>query len=166
MLEFSIPVKVFLFSGEKVMTLNKSAQPVARLARRAAFTLMEMLVVVAIIVVLAGVGGSVLLGQLEKSKVDAARLQADVIGKAVQAYAIHHSGPPAQLSDLLTKDADGNGPYIERQDALLDPWGRPYQYDPNGANNARVGAVVTIPDVFCVPPSGGMPVGNWKEPKR
>ena len=127
---------------------------------------MEMLVVVAIIVVLAGVGGSFLLGRLEESKVSAAHMQADVIGKGVQQYFVDHSAYPPDLQTLLQKDADGHGPYLERMDALLDPWGRPYQYDPNGSNNARVGAVVPIPDVFCMPPGGVMVVGNWKEPKH
>ncbi len=41
--------------------------------KRAAFTLMEMLVVVAIIVALAGIGGFFLLGALEDAKVDVRR---------------------------------------------------------------------------------------------
>jgi general secretion pathway protein G len=134
--------------------------------RRLAFTLMEMLVVVAIIVVLAGVGGAYLLGRLEESKIGAAQAQARVIGEAVRHFYLDNSVWPNSLQDLLQKNADGKGPYLEKADALLDPWGRPYQYDQTGQNNARVGAVVPIPDVFTVPPNGNMPVGNWKEPKH
>jgi general secretion pathway protein G len=148
------------------MTLKNPTERLDRILRRTAFTLMEMLVVVAIIVVLAGVGGSYLLGRLEESKISAAQMQAKVVGEAVRVYSLNNGGPPGDLTVLLQKDAEGRGPYLERTDAILDPWGRQFQYDPSGANNARVGAVVTIPDVFCIPPGGTMPVGNWKEPKR
>lgn len=132
---------------------------------RAAFTLMEMLVVVAIIVVLAGVGGAYLIGQLNESKVSAAQIKAREISQAIEIYYVDHSAYPPSLEVLLQKDADGKGPYLKTVDALKDPWDREYQYDPNGQNNARVGATVPIPDVFCVTPDGRT-VGNWKEPKR
>jgi general secretion pathway protein G len=150
------------------MILKNRVKTVERLPRRAAFTLMEMLVVVAIIVVLAGVGGAFLLGRLEESKVSAARMQAEVIGKAVREYNLNNGVYPPDLNTLLGKDAEGKGPYLETPDALLDPWGRPYQYDQSGANHTRVGATVQIPDVYCMPPNStdGKPVGNWKEPKR
>jgi general secretion pathway protein G len=149
------------------MILKNRIKTVERLPRRAAFTLMEMLVVVAIIVVLAGVGGAYLLGRLEESKISAARMQAEVIGKAVREYNINNGVYPPDLQTLLQKDAEGKGPYIETPDALLDPWGRAYQYEQAGSNHQRIGSTVQIPDVFCIPPGGdGRPVGNWKEPKR
>ena len=148
------------------MTLKKRSEPINNLLRRAAFTLMEMLVVVAIIVVLAGVGGAYLIGQLEQSKISAAKAQAVVIANTIDAYKIDHSAYPGDLSVLLQKDADGFGPYLKTEDALKDPWGQRYQYDPNGSNNSRVGAVVQIPDVYCMPPGGTMVGGNWKEPKH
>ena len=148
------------------MILKNCTKATQRRPRRAAFTLMEMLVVVAIIVVLAGIGGAYFMGRLEESRVNAAKLQAEVLSKAVQQYKVDHNEFPTDLSLLLQKDADGHGPYLERADALLDPWGRQYQYDINGSNNTRVGAVVQIPDVFTMPPGGTMMVGNWKEPKH
>ena len=57
----------------------KMRSPSQRAARRVAFTLMEMLVVVAIIVVLAGIGGAYLMGQLERVKVNSATAQAKVL---------------------------------------------------------------------------------------
>src|SRR5437879_7398526 len=145
MVEFLVFEHDPFFNGAKVMILKSQSKLVDSLPRRAAFTLMEMLVVVAIIVVLAGVGGAYLIGQLNESKVSSAMMQAEVLGKAARIYQTDHSVLPASLDVLLQKDADGKGPYLERADALLDPWGRPFQYDPSGTNNTRVGAVVPIP---------------------
>ena len=55
------------------MTLHTK---LARQANRRAFTLMEMLIVVAIIVILAGVGTFYILPQFNKAKEDTARIRA------------------------------------------------------------------------------------------
>jgi general secretion pathway protein G len=146
------------------MTLKNRTEPAPSLLRRAAFTLMEMLVVVAIIVVLAGVGGAYLIGQLNESKISAAKAQARVIGQQIEVYTVDHNGNlPPSLDVLLQKDQDGKGPYLKTVDALKDPYGNVYQYDPSGPRNAAAGAVVVIPDVFCTIPDGsGRVVGNFK----
>jgi hypothetical protein len=60
------------------------------------------------------------------------------------------------LSDLLVKDQFG-GPYLENADAIIDPWGQPYQYNPQGTNNNG-----TKPDIWTVAPNGdGKQIGNW-----
>src|SRR2546421_578052 len=101
-------------------------------SRRAAFTLMEMLVVVAIIVALAGIGGYFLIGQLGQSQRDAAQLQCKgPLTNAVKTYDPRHHTWPRSLRQLLRADAKGP-PILEDQDALIDPWGNAYQYDPSG----------------------------------
>jgi prepilin-type N-terminal cleavage/methylation domain-containing protein len=146
------------------MIIKNRTQPVESLLRRAAFTLMEMLVVVAIIVVLAGVGGAYLIGQLNESKISAAKAQARVISQQIEVYTVDHNGNlPPSLDVLLQRDQDGKGPYLKTPEALKDPYGNPYQYDPSGSRNAARGAVVVIPDVFCLIPDGsGREVGNFK----
>ena len=64
----------------------RQAQAQARAVARGAFTLMEVLVVVAILVVLAGVGGVVYIKYLDKAKEDAARTQIKVLDEAVMAH--------------------------------------------------------------------------------
>ena len=75
----------------------------SRVLTRAAFTLTEMLVVVAIIVVLAGIGATILLPQLERAKENAA---------VIKATEIKHAA-----GTVATKDHDGR---VSRQN-VADP---------------------------------------------
>lgn len=116
-----------------------------RRTRRAAFTLLEVLIVVAILIVLAGVGGIAMMKYLDDSKKSAAKLQIATLEKAAKAYEIKNGGPPASLDTLLQPDADGSAPSIERAEALVDPWGNHYQYDPTTGRiwaTAKDGTVV------------------------
>lgn len=128
--------------------------------RRAAFTLMEMLVVVAIIVALAGIGGFFLMGALSTSQKDIAQTQVKgPLTDACRFYAIKHNGAfPEGLADLLKKDEFG-GPYLEDPDALIDPWKQPYQYDKSGQMNNG-----TRPDIWTMDPKEpGVKIGNWSK---
>ena len=96
-----------------------------RRALRRAFTLMEILIVVAIIVILAGLGGYYLLPQLAKSKEGAAKAKAMTLDTAIQTYATNHNGQyPASVGALTQPDPENNNkPYVS-DDAILDPWGQ------------------------------------------
>jgi len=122
---------------------------------RHAFTLMEMLVVVAIIVMLAGLGGYYYMKELDKAKRGAARTQVKTtLTQACASYEIDHGQRPASLMDLLVADETGHGPYLTTADAVRDPWGQPYQYNPDGPNNAG-----RQPDIWSQ--SSGVMIGNW-----
>src|SRR5436305_7564174 len=97
-----------------------------RQARRA-FTLMEMLVVVAIIVMLAGIGGYYFVQSYEDSKRSAAKVQTKVLTEACEAYRISHGQNPPSLQSLLQQDEEG-GPYLKSAEAMVDPWKQQYQY--------------------------------------
>jgi len=97
-------------------------------SRRAAFTLMEVLVVVAILVVLAGIGIGVY-RYLDESKEKVAKAGVKNIETACNAYRLTHDVFPAQLTDL-TMPSEGKAAYLDDR-ALFDPWNRPYQYDQN-----------------------------------
>jgi len=126
--------------------------------RRAAFTLMEMLVVVAIIVALAGIGGYFLLGQLSQSQRDVARAQVrGPLTNAVKTYYIRHNTWPQSLDQLLQADAKGP-PILEDRDALVDPWQSHYQYDQSGPMNGG-----RRPDIYAVDPKDGTKIGNWSD---
>src|SRR5262249_56744489 len=73
----------------------------SRVVSRAAFTLMEMLVVVAILVVLAGAAIPIYLSYLDGARRDRARIDVTNLERAVDAYAAQHGGQyPESLPQL------------------------------------------------------------------
>lgn len=97
------------------------------------FTLLELLVVVAIIGLLIGFVAPRYFGQIGKSEVTAARAQIDALEKALDQYRLdtgHYPSTEQGLGALLQRpqnEPKWNGPYL-RKNVPLDPWGRPYQY--------------------------------------
>ena len=104
------------------------------------FTLLELLVVMVIIGLLAGVVAPRYFAQVGKSEVKAARAQIDALDKALEQYRIDvgHLPTTAQgLAALQTQpqgEVNWGGPYLKK--ALpLDPWGNPYNYAEPGTHN-------------------------------
>lgn len=106
------------------------------------FTLMELLVVLVIIGLLAGLVGPQLFGRLAGSRVQTAEAQIKLLRGSVETLQLDIGRFPTEqegLALLHTPPADPRlasrwrGPYLS--DALpLDPWGQPYQYSLPGAN--------------------------------
>jgi len=103
----------------------------------AGFTLLELLVVVAIIALLVGYVGPRLFGQVSKSEITTAKAQIDALEKAVDQYRLdtgHYPTTEMGLAALATRpqnEPKWNGPYL-RKDVPLDPWGKPYTYKQPG----------------------------------
>ena len=106
------------------------------------FTLLELLVVVAIIGLLAAYVGPKYFNQLGRSEQAAAKSQIDAFKKALGAYRIDTGSYPTSeegLAALVNKPADSakaakwNGPYLEGTPPV-DPWERPYLYTSPGSN--------------------------------
>jgi general secretion pathway protein G len=111
--------------------------------RTPGFTLLELLVVVAIIGVLAGYVGPRYFSQIGKSEVNAARAQIDALEKALDQYRLDTGGYPNAelgLGALLARpnnEPKWAGPYLKK--ALPpDPWGRPYVYRPTGQGSFAI----------------------------
>ena len=110
----------------------KEAQ-VRRCRREAGFTLLELLVVVVIIGLLAGLVAPRYFGQVGKSEVNVAKAQLDALEKVLDQYRLDVGRYPDQeagLKALVTKPTNEpkwSGPYL-RKDIPLDPWGRAYVY--------------------------------------
>lgn len=99
----------------------------------AGFTLLELLVVVAIIGLLAAYVGPRYVAQLGKSEVTAARTQIEAIARALESYRLDNGSYPSSevgLNALRNRPANlarWNGPYLQKE-LPLDPWGNAYVY--------------------------------------
>ena len=106
--------------------------PTARDPARAGFTLLEVLVVVAILVILASVATFATVSYLAGAKIDQASLQATNIQKAAMAYYTKSGGTyPESLQLLVMTDPNtGTKPLLEGgESAILDPWQQPFQFE-------------------------------------
>lgn len=98
------------------------------------FTLVELLLVLVILALIAGLVLPSIIGQAEGAKARSASSQISRLSMAVESYYLDTGNTPGSLEDLVenTGGAAGwNGPYVKRQ-LLKDPWGRDYQYESPG----------------------------------
>jgi general secretion pathway protein G len=106
----------------------------ARLAAKAGYTLVEMLVVLVIISLILGLVGPRVLGYLGDSRVKTARLQIESFGSALDLFYLDTGRYPTSAEGLsaLVQAPSGvpiwNGPYIKGARVPTDPWGNAYQY--------------------------------------
>jgi general secretion pathway protein G len=105
----------------------------------AGFTLLEMLVVLVIIGLIAGLVGPQLLGRVDTSKVTTADTQVRMLKGALDTMRLDIGRFPTKeegLELLMTAPRDEKlarrwrGPYLTEA-IPLDPWGNPYQYSPD-----------------------------------
>jgi general secretion pathway protein G len=97
------------------------------------FSLIELLVVIIILGLLAGLVGPRLGGREGQSKTAAARAQIELFGAALDQYRLDVGSYPASGAglDALVKNPSApnwNGPYLNKNVVPVDPWGKPYQY--------------------------------------
>jgi general secretion pathway protein G len=97
------------------------------------FTLLELLVVIVIIGLLAGLVAPRYFDTVAKSKVKVARAQMDSLEKALEQYRLEVGTFPTQeqgLDALMVQPAGVSkwqGPYLKKA-VPMDPWGHPYIY--------------------------------------
>jgi len=116
---------------------------------------LEILIVVAIIVVLAGLGTIYLLPQLEGANEKIAKTKANQIAQAAQTFYVNNNRYPSSLQELTQPGPDGRA--LMAAEGILDPWGKVYTLDVSGQNHQGAS-----PDVYTTTPNGKM-IGNWKQ---
>ncbi|GEM_PF-1986577 len=133
-----------------------------RLLVRAAFTLMELLVVMAIIVIIAGFGGYYVLGRLDDAKITQAIMRAKAIANALETYKLNEGDYPESLEALIQQSPSGRQPLLTNRDEMFDPWGKQYQIDTQGQRGLAAGNTTPRADVFTRLPSGNnREITNW-----
>ncbi|MEY6432707.1 type II secretion system major pseudopilin GspG [Thioalkalicoccus limnaeus] len=112
--------------------------------RRAAtgFTLVELLVVLAILGLLAGLVGPQVMKFLGSSKSQTARIQIADLGATLDLYRLEVGRYPTTEEGLraLVENpgnvSNWNGPYLRRGELPKDPWGNEYNYRYPGQHGA------------------------------
>lgn len=116
------------------MRLPDPVQPLRRLRPRAGFSLLELLVVLAIMGLLAAIVGPQVLRYLGSSRSQTAKVQIQQLAQSLQLFRLDVGRYPTAQEGLgsLTAAPAGatawNGPYLDKPSALNDPWGNPYLY--------------------------------------
>ncbi|MGY2048201.1 type II secretion system major pseudopilin GspG [Methylobacterium sp. JK268] len=119
----------------------------------AGFSLVELLVVLAIIGMIATMVTPQVLGYLGRAKGETARIQVRNLAQAVELYYLDLGAYPSSqegLSALVTPPAGAQaawrGPYLRDAKGLVDPWGHPYLYRAPGSGGAPFEISYASPD--------------------
>jgi general secretion pathway protein G len=147
------------------MKIQMNASQGAGRAKRGAFTLVEILLVVTIIGILAALVIPKIAGTSERARVTAA--QADINGgikSALGQYEVDNGRFPASLQELIQAPSNArnwHGPYFDPPKLPQDPWGFPYVYHYPGKHNPAGY------DLSSVGPDGKDgtedDIGNWQQ---
>ena len=139
----------------------------ARLPRRP-FTMVELLLVLAILAILAGIVVPKFAGRSKQAKVTAATTEISSIEVALDAFEVDNGAYPQgqdALSQLVERPAaatNWRGPYLKKA-VTADPWGNPYIYECPGRHSPDGYDLMSMgPDGKV---GGGDDITNWDTQK-
>lgn len=101
------------------------------------FTLLELLVVLAILGLIAAFAAPQALKLLGGAKADSAQIQLQALATGIDLYRLEVGSYPPSLEGLVEKPSGvdtWNGPYIRKKEIPKDPWGGEYVYRVPGAD--------------------------------
>jgi len=109
--------------------------------RRRAFTIIEVIVIITILGIIAAVVVPRLIGRIGQSRQGAAQASAASLANSVKLFMTDMDQLPQgdSLGFLIEAPTDvggtWRGPYVDSEDALVDPWGNPYVIRVPGEKN-------------------------------
>lgn len=110
--------------------LKRNERVVRRGHGQAGFTLVELMVVIAILAILASVVGVNVLGAFGEGNRAAAKSQIQSLRDAVVMYKLEHHKMPPDLNALVNNSKRN---YLNQSTVPKDPWGHDYVYQQNGS---------------------------------
>ncbi len=138
------------------------------------FTLMEILIAIALIVIIVTVAVTNLNGVLDSGKISAAQLfVTQEIDTALMQYKLamgHYPSTQDGLQSLITCPSDEpaaswRGPYLKVDQVPLDPWKNPYQYAYPSTHSTTGGKYDCWSNGPDGQPGTADDVGNWSPPQ-
>ena len=118
-----------------------------RSCRRHVFSLMEIMIVIVIIGMVAGLVGPALMKNLGKAKKKTALAQVKSLHDACMDYHLDMMTYPTDLQELLKPQGDKwDGPYLDSETVPVDPWGEVYELSGSGGSSGDFGVFSKGPD--------------------
>jgi general secretion pathway protein G len=146
---------------------HPSPLPEEREQRRSAFTLIELLLVLVILGVLAGIVVPKFSGTTSKARNTAAQTQISTFKTALDSYEVDMGSYPKgkdglrELVSAPRNSRNWKGPYMES--IPKDPWGNDYVYECPGKHNPSSFDLMSMGEDGRV--GGGDDIVNWSENK-
>lgn len=116
--------------------MDRESPSVRSFVRQRGFTLIEMVIVMAIIALLAALIGPQLFGKLDDSKIKSTKAQIEMLSTALDAFRLDNGRYPSQdenLKVLVEKPVGSTlpnwaGPYLKKKELPKDAWGNDFVY--------------------------------------
>ena len=151
----------------KIAVRDRSGRERAVAAAQAGFTLVEMLVVLAIVGLLVGLVAPRVFNQLAEAKVRTAHIQIESFKNALDLFFLDAGRYPTTsegLAALTTRPANvtnWGGPYVKGTIVPRDPWNSPYAYRSPGQNGRPYDIVSAGPNGKNGQGAGGSQIASW-----
>src|SRR5690606_11569597 len=110
--------------GEGRKTMNIRNRTIRHLPRSKGFSLIEMLAVIVLIGIVAGIVVQQVGKNVDKGKYGSGKAQVQSLAGKIEGYALDNGSPPSRLEDLISRPGNASnwmGPYAKESD-LKDPF--------------------------------------------